>query len=164
VRWPSSIDQGELPATSRQRALLLIAGALMAVPGFLTDIAGLLLLLPPQALVRLVLMRRFESGCAPRSRLRPVPCSAPFGGGFTTAGVHRRGSYGDGPASDASGPSRALVAPPGRRGRRRDPADGSGPAPHAAAGPAHGAGSADAAGPGSVPGSATDPERPTGRY
>lgn len=169
-RAQQQLDQGELPATELVNGLLLlIAGALMVVPGFLTDIAGLLLLLPPtRALVRLVLMRRFEK------RLRATLTSpagavfgAPFGGGFTTTRVFTgAASYGDGPASDAFGPEPGTrrLRPGGVVDVREAPPTGSGPAPREAAGPAHGAGSADAAGPGSAPSSATDPERPTGRY
>jgi UPF0716 protein FxsA len=41
--------------------LVLIAGALLLTPGFLSDIVGILLLLPPvRAVFRRVLRRRFE--------------------------------------------------------------------------------------------------------
>ncbi len=46
------------PASAAQRSLLIPAGALIAVPGFLTDIAGLVLLLPP---VRRLIARRLEA-------------------------------------------------------------------------------------------------------
>ncbi len=46
------------PVSAAQRSLLIPAGALIAVPGFLTDIAGLVLLLPP---VRRRIARRVES-------------------------------------------------------------------------------------------------------
>jgi UPF0716 protein FxsA len=42
-------------------ALIVFAGALMLTPGFLTDVFGFLLLIPPtRALVRAALMRRFR--------------------------------------------------------------------------------------------------------
>jgi UPF0716 protein FxsA len=41
-------------------ALVIFGGALLLTPGFLSDILGLILLLPPtRALVRTVLLRRF---------------------------------------------------------------------------------------------------------
>ena len=55
------LDRGELPAAELVDGLLiLIAGALMLTPGFLTDAVGLLLLFPPTRLVvRSILVRRF---------------------------------------------------------------------------------------------------------
>ncbi|MEM7141044.1 MAG: FxsA family protein [Actinomycetota bacterium] len=57
----ASLTQGELPTNPLIDGLLvLIAGALMLTPGFLTDGLGLLLLLPPtRAVVREVLKKRF---------------------------------------------------------------------------------------------------------
>ena len=58
-------------------ALVLFGGALLLTPGFLSDILGLVLLLPPtRALVRAVLVRRFAdrmvaSMTAPRGARRP---------------------------------------------------------------------------------------------
>ena len=56
------LDRGELPAAELVDGLLiLIAGALMLTPGFLTDAVGLLLLFPPTRLVvRSILVRRFS--------------------------------------------------------------------------------------------------------
>jgi UPF0716 protein FxsA len=43
-------------------ALILLGGALMMVPGFITDVLGALLLLPPsRALARRAIVRNFES-------------------------------------------------------------------------------------------------------
>ena len=55
------LNRGELPAGELvDGMLILIAGALMLTPGFLTDCVGLLLLFPPTRLVvRSVLVRRF---------------------------------------------------------------------------------------------------------
>lgn len=63
-------------------ALVIFGGAFLLTPGFLTDIAGLLLLLPPtRAAVRGVLVghfsRRFVAGTARRTRRRPTPRPAP---------------------------------------------------------------------------------------
>ncbi|GJM39655.1 MAG: hypothetical protein DHS20C19_30220 [Acidimicrobiales bacterium] len=55
------LSQGELPTNPLiDGMLVLLAGALMLTPGFLTDGLGLLLLLPPtRAIVREILKRRF---------------------------------------------------------------------------------------------------------
>jgi UPF0716 protein FxsA len=71
--------------------LLLVAGALLIIPGFVTDIVGLLLLVPPtRALARNLIVKRS------RSRLR----MASFGYGgpgvrFPTARVYDVESVGD---------------------------------------------------------------------
>lgn len=61
ARIRTALDRGEMP--SREVAngfLILLAGALMVTPGFLTDGLGLLLLLPPsRAAVRRTLLRSF---------------------------------------------------------------------------------------------------------
>ena len=56
------LARGELPAAELVDGLLiLMAGALMLTPGFLTDAVGLLLLFPPTRLVvRTLLIRRFS--------------------------------------------------------------------------------------------------------
>jgi UPF0716 protein FxsA len=55
--------------------LVLFAGALLLTPGFLTDIVGILLLLPPtRAVLRRVLRARFER------RMTIVALGAPGGG------------------------------------------------------------------------------------
>lgn len=58
-----SLQRGEMPATELLDGLLiLLAGALMLTPGFVTDIAGIALLVPPsRALMRGVLVRRYRS-------------------------------------------------------------------------------------------------------
>lgn len=55
------LAQGELPGVELVDGLLiLIAGAFMLTPGFLTDAAGLLLLFPPTRIaMRTVLVRRY---------------------------------------------------------------------------------------------------------
>ena len=56
------LAQGELPGKELvDGVLILVAGALMLTPGFLTDAVGLLLLFPPTRMaVRSVLMRRYS--------------------------------------------------------------------------------------------------------
>jgi UPF0716 protein FxsA len=54
---------GQIPAAAMfDGALVLVAGALLLTPGFVTDVVGLLLLLPPvRAGVRAFLRRRFTA-------------------------------------------------------------------------------------------------------
>lgn len=59
-RMQRSIDNGRVPGAELVDGfLILLAGALMLTPGFLTDIVAILLLLPPvRAVVRRELRRR----------------------------------------------------------------------------------------------------------
>ena len=66
--------------------LMIFGGALLLTPGFLTDVVGLLLLIPPsRAVVRglatRTLARRVAVGQAGGGRSRPGPESAPASGG-----------------------------------------------------------------------------------
>ena len=72
------LNQRHLPTNPLiDGALVLVAGALMLTPGFLTDGLGLLLLLPPtRAIVRNILKKRF----AGRVSVGSGPFGAPFGG------------------------------------------------------------------------------------
>jgi len=60
-RFNEAIQAGRPPAREvMDGALVLFGGALLLTPGFLSDILGVFLLLPPtRALVRAVLVRRF---------------------------------------------------------------------------------------------------------
>lgn len=62
-RIQASVAAGRVPGAELVDAfLILFGGALMLAPGFLTDLAGMALLLPPvRALVRGVLRRRFAT-------------------------------------------------------------------------------------------------------
>lgn len=84
-RIQQSLARGELP--SRQVAdggLILLAGALMITPGFLTDCLALMLLIPPtRAMVRRVLLARITN----RARVRVYSSAgANYRGGASTAG------------------------------------------------------------------------------
>jgi UPF0716 protein FxsA len=59
-RFNEAVQGGRVPAREvLDGALVIFGGALLLTPGFLTDILGLILLLPPtRALVRRVLTRR----------------------------------------------------------------------------------------------------------
>lgn len=60
----AAVNAGRIPDKELVDGLLiLVAGALMMAPGFIGDLLGLLLLVPPvRALVRLPLMKRFRAG------------------------------------------------------------------------------------------------------
>lgn len=60
-RFNLAVQSGRPPARETlDGALVLFGGALLLAPGFITDIFGIVLLLPPtRALVRAVLVRRF---------------------------------------------------------------------------------------------------------
>jgi UPF0716 protein FxsA len=62
-RIQGSVAAGRVPGAELVDAfLILFGGALMLAPGFLTDITGMALLLPPvRAVVRRVLRRRFAT-------------------------------------------------------------------------------------------------------
>lgn len=62
-RLQSKLQSGDLPSTALVDGfLILFGGALMLAPGFLTDLLGMALLLPPvRAVVRRVLARRFKT-------------------------------------------------------------------------------------------------------
>jgi UPF0716 protein FxsA len=82
-RFNEAVQGGRVPAREvLDGALVIFGGALLVTPGFLTDILGLILLLPPsRALVRRVLQRRFArrmvtSATRPRSRHYDVEGSA----------------------------------------------------------------------------------------
>src|SRR3954471_4063417 len=78
--------------------LVLFGGALLLAPGFLTDVFGIVLLLPPtRAFVRAVLVRRF---------LGRMVASMPRGGGGGASSPRARQSY------DVEGT--AVDSPPGR--------------------------------------------------
>jgi UPF0716 protein FxsA len=73
-RFNEAIRAGRVPAREVvDGALIIFGGALLLTPGFLTDILGLLLLLPPtRAIVRAILLRRFTHRLV-ASATRPPP-------------------------------------------------------------------------------------------
>ena len=82
-RFNEALQAGRMPAREvMDGALVLFGGALLLTPGFLSDILGIVLLLPPtRALVRAVLVRRFAgrmvaSMGAPRAPGRTRPRQA----------------------------------------------------------------------------------------
>jgi UPF0716 protein FxsA len=61
LRLNAALAEGRVPGREvMDGALVILGGALLLTPGFLSDILGLVLLLPPtRAIVRRVLLRRF---------------------------------------------------------------------------------------------------------
>jgi UPF0716 protein FxsA len=61
MRFNGALAEGRVPGREvMDGALVIFGGALLLTPGFLSDILGLILLLPPtRAIVRSVLVRRF---------------------------------------------------------------------------------------------------------
>lgn len=68
-RLQSKLEQGEVPGSELVDAfLILFGGALMLTPGFVTDLVGMALLLPPvRVVVRRVLARRFTAVAVQRT-------------------------------------------------------------------------------------------------
>jgi UPF0716 protein FxsA len=67
-RFRLALEEGRMPAREVLDGGLVIAGgAFLITPGFLTDIVGLVLILPPtRALVRRILIKRLTGGLAVR--------------------------------------------------------------------------------------------------
>jgi UPF0716 protein FxsA len=63
-RIQSTVAQGKVPSGELvDGALVILAGALMIAPGFLSDCLAILLLLPPtRAVVRVAILRRIRAG------------------------------------------------------------------------------------------------------
>jgi UPF0716 protein FxsA len=83
-RFNAALEAGRVPAREVLDGVLVIfGGALLLTPGFLTDILGLLLLLPPtRAVVRRVLVRRFSDRMiASATRMRAPGPRGPARGG-----------------------------------------------------------------------------------
>lgn len=87
-RLQSELAEGRVPTNSIVDGLLiLVAGALMLTPGFITDIVGILLLIPPMRIaVRSLLVRRYRGRLATHA-------GPGFGGFGTGTGYRRRGDF-----------------------------------------------------------------------
>lgn len=95
----ASADSGQLPGRETSNAVLvLLGGVLLLVPGFITDVLGLVCILPPtRPLARRVFQATFAGSVVVVPGTRP-PGWPPAGGGASGAGS--RGSAG---AGDAAG-------------------------------------------------------------
>jgi UPF0716 protein FxsA len=108
MRIQRELSEGRMPTKSVvDGLLLLVAGALMLTPGFLTDAVGLLLIFPPtRIVVRGLLIRRYQS------RLEVYKTAATRGGRMWTRVVSRE----------------EVIDTEGRENRpRRDPSGELGP-------------------------------------
>jgi UPF0716 protein FxsA len=75
-RFNEAVEGGRVPAREvLDGALVIFGGALLLTPGFITDILGLILLVPPtRALVRVIFARRLAHRMvASATRPRPRP-------------------------------------------------------------------------------------------
>ncbi len=86
------LDRGELPANELVDGLLiLVAGALMLTPGFITDAVGLLLLFfPTRLVVRSLLVRHFSRKVNLHGWTAGPGGSGGFGFGYASGGGRRR--------------------------------------------------------------------------
>jgi UPF0716 protein FxsA len=108
-RFQAALAEGRAPAREvLDGALVIFGGAFLLTPGFVTDIFGVLFLLPPtRAFIRRMLVRRFTFGVIsnvgnPRVRRRPAP-GGPGGTGGAGGGFDVEGS-----ATDIDDPPRRL--------------------------------------------------------
>jgi UPF0716 protein FxsA len=134
VRFNRALAEGRLPHKEVVDGVLIVfGGALLLTPGFLTDIAGLILLIPPtRALVRASATRYL------RGRMSAGPGGAVFTFGPGRQRTRRRpargGASGPGPRPAPGQPDfddlfsweDPLKAPPRRGGPRPDDIEGTG--------------------------------------
>jgi UPF0716 protein FxsA len=106
MRFNRALAEGRVPGREvLDGALVIFGGALLLTPGFLSDILGLILLLPPtRAIVRTVLVRRFAgrivAGAAGGAQAR-------MGRMFTFEAGGRPGAGAPGPGATRGRPSPA---------------------------------------------------------
>jgi len=123
-RARSRLDQGEVPGRELLDGLvLLIAGVLICVPGFITDIVGGLLLLPPvRAVARGVVLRRFarrtrlvmatSAMVRDRAGVRGTVTGAAQAGGWSGGAIEAVAHERQGGAIEAVPPNPPPAAPP----------------------------------------------------
>lgn len=110
-RVQQQVQRGEVPAAGVvDGLLLLVAGLLLVVPGFVTDAAALLLLVPfVRRPLRDLVLRRL------RSRLQVTTFATRAGRGFVAADVTDVRSY-ETPRPPAAAPGRELPGGPDHGG------------------------------------------------
>lgn len=105
MRARAQMDQGQLPAREMfEGVCLVLAGALLLVPGFVTDVIGLLLFVPPlRELLRRMIARHLEAKAA-RGEARIFVDGVEVGPGNAQGdgprGPRRGGPRGRGPVID----------------------------------------------------------------
>ncbi len=83
-RFNEAIAQRRFPGKEVADGLLIVVGGtLLLAPGFLTDIVGVFLLIPPTRAIARSLLRRFTVG---RFTVVNIPGAGSFGGGATAGG------------------------------------------------------------------------------
>jgi len=95
-RVQGALNEGRIPTRDLQDgALILLAGALLLTPGFLGDVVGILLLLPPTRAIARTFLARYLRG-----RLQVVTAGTGFGRSqvVDTDAWDRRDDGGDGPS------------------------------------------------------------------
>ena len=99
-RVQGQLAMGNVPGKELVDGLLiLLAGALMLTPGFMTDAFGLLLLMPPtRAVVRTVLIHRYRDRMGPIGMLLSIPLTMAVKAGLEIG--------------DATRPIAVLLGPP----------------------------------------------------
>jgi len=107
-RVSEAVEAGRVPGKELVDGfLILLAGTLMLAPGFITDVIGYLLLIPPtRALVRIPLTKRFENGT--HGRLFTTMGS---GGRGRFIGTFRAGSVFDATGRDAEPVDKPRLEP-----------------------------------------------------
>jgi UPF0716 protein FxsA len=119
-RLQRKLAAGEAPtAEVMDGALLLVAGAFLLTPGLVTDVVGLLLVLPPTrypirvALSRWVLVPALERRSGGFVSGNVYTFGFPGESGMGDVGPGRPGGVGEGPGGPAGGPSGASGRPGG---------------------------------------------------
>ncbi|CAN5770143.1 hypothetical protein BH23ACT2_BH23ACT2_21300 [soil metagenome] len=99
ARIGEAVNQGRVPGREIVDGfLILVAGALLLAPGFVGDVLGFALLIPPtRAVVRAPLMKRFAAG------RQGAFLSGRFPGGGRFVGTFNAGDVHDASGRDASG-------------------------------------------------------------
>lgn len=108
-RFTEAMGAGRMPAREvLDGALVIFGGAFLLTPGFISDIFGVLLLLPPtRAVIRNLVLRRFTARLTGAVRAQQF-ARARWGGGADGG----RGSSGPGgPAYDVDGTAREADPP-----------------------------------------------------
>lgn len=112
-RFNRALAAGRVPARETfDGAMIILGGALLLTPGFITDVFGLVLLLPPtRALVRRGIGRLARRRVAFRWRVSGFPPPGPGGNGVGRPGADpfgRRGYDYEGTAHEVGDPSGEL--------------------------------------------------------
>ena len=117
-RFNVALAEGRVPGKEAfDGAMIILGGALLLTPGFITDVFGLVLLIPPtRALIRGFLSRMVQRRGAVAFRVARFG-SAPRPREGPPSGPGRRGYDYEGSASEVTDPPREI--PPGSQGSSR---------------------------------------------